>query len=422
MILRPLTFLFFALAIFISGCAGTGGFKEAKYKDDSGKDINILGMLDKEFASKNFGGFRFVFENTRDQWLTLENVKLSFTDDSAKKYIRALDPQGLNLWGKAILQQQHIKGSDFNQLQSALIKAGSSFTGIVIDEGGLANMTSGDGKMNYPENHLYADQFILPPNFAVEKWILFESSHHNNIPYVTNVQLDFDINSKHQSTDLQFREKSKRYNNFIWFDPTRKKFLDFYMGVNLGSAFPIGEFSESANPNDNIVNSFGLSAYVTLVTNLGINFSLDYQTFQARAKLPVDADSLLLLNKNFEFSSWQNFELLVSPRFVFPLNTKFDLFAELAVGLVMSKSPTIVAKRAGLEIDELEGKNSVSLAGGFAIGARLYLSTKLCLDLKTEFIPFLNPKFTYQTLDNQETELSQDMSHFKIKATLNWDL
>ncbi len=125
---------------------------------------------------------------------------------------------------------------------------------------------------------------------------------------------------------------------------------------------------------------------------------------------------------DFEFSSWQNISFLISPRFVIPLNLKLDLFAELAVGVVMSTSPTIITRRAGLEVDELEGQSSLSLAGGFALGSRFYLSNKMSLDIKGEFIPFLEPTFTYDFADNGETKIKQDMSQFKIKASLNWDL
>ena len=107
---------------------------------------------------------------------------------------------------------------------------------------------------------------------------------------------------------------------------------------------------------------------------------------------------------------------------VLPINLKLDLFAELAVGVVMSTSPTIITRRAGLEIDELEGKNSLSLAGGFSIGSRFYLSSKMNLDIKGEYIPFLEPTFTYESADNEEIKVKQDMSQFKIKASLNWDL
>lgn len=88
----------------------------------------------------------------------------------------------------------------------------------------------------------------------------------------------------------------------------------------------------------------------------------------------------------------------------------------------MSTSPTIITRRAGLEINEFEGKNSLSLAGGFAVGSRFYLSSKMSLDIKGEFLPYLEPTFTYQFNDNEEIKVEQDMSQFKIKVSLNWDL
>ncbi|MCK4754692.1 MAG: hypothetical protein KAS58_05620 [Calditrichia bacterium] len=67
-------------------------------------------------------------------------------------------------------------------------------------------------------------------------------------------------------------------------------------------------------------------------------------------------------------------------------------------------------------------KTSILMAGGFAFGSRFYLSDKLNLDIKMEFIPFLEPTFTYETADNEEIEVTQKMSQFKIKASVNWDL
>jgi hypothetical protein len=194
------------------------------------------------------------------------------------------------------------------------------------------------------------------------------------------------------------------------------------MGLNVSTGFPMGDFSEMANREDFILNGFGINGYITLSTNLGLNIALDYQSFQARAKLSVDPDSLLLQRTDFEFSSWYNISLLISHRFVLPVNLKLDLFAELTGGVVLSLSPKIIARRAGLEIGEIDSENSLSLAAGFAVGSRLVLSRKMSLDLKAEFLPFLKPTFTYRTLDNEEIEVSQDMSQLRIKASLNWDL
>ncbi len=409
------------IVLLINGCAGTGGFREVKFKDDKYKDVKIYGMLDKDFTSKNFGGFQFVFDNTRDQWATIKNIRLSFAEDSATKYIKVLNQRGLRLWSKALLQQQAIQRSDFKQLQSALVKAGASLTGVNVADDEIVDIASSDIASEYPENHLYAQEFILPPNFAVEKWVLLESSNHDKIPYVTSVQLDFEVNNRNQRGILNFRSKSSRYKNFIWFDPRRKRSGNYYMGLNVSTGFPMGDFKEVANSEDIILNGFGLNGYITLSTNLGLNIALDYQSFQARAKLPVDPDSLILQRTDFEFSNWYNISLLISPRFVLPVNLKLDLFAELTGGLVLSLSPNIIARRAGLEIGEIDSENSLSLAAGFAVGSRYVLSKKLSLDIKGEFIPLLEPTFTFTSADNEDKEYTQNMSQLRIKASLNWD-
>ena len=410
------------IIIFIQGCAGRSGFREVKFEDDSHQDIKVFGTLDRDFAAKNFGGFRFVFENMVDQWSTINNIRLTFADDSAAKYIKVLDPKALRLWGKTILQQQRIKESDFGQLESTLMKAGAGITGVDLTESEIQYIVSSEEAKKYPESHLYAEEFILPPNFAAERWIVFESSHHENIPYVTTLQLDFELKDQHQKGEFQFRPTSSRYNNFIWYDPARKEFLDLYLGVNISYAFPLAEFNDVANSQDYIINGFGLNAYITLLTNLGLNLALDFQSFESRAKLPTEPDSLLLLGSDFEFSSWENLSFLISPRFVLPITLAFELYAELTGGVVLSKSPKIIARRAGLEIGELDGENSISLAGGFAFGLRRALSRKLSFDLKAEFLPFLDPTFTYTSADNEEIEATQNMSQLRIKASLSLDL
>jgi hypothetical protein len=415
-------FLLFVIIFFINGCAGRSGFTEVKFKDDPYQDIKIFGILDSDFAAKNFGGFRLIFENRLDQWLTINNMRVSFADDSAIKYIKVLDPKGLRLWGKTMLQQQRINESDFGQLESTLMKAGAGIAGVDFTEDEIRFIISNEETEKYPEGHLYADEFILPPNFAAERWIMFESSHHENIPYVTNLQLDFDLNNQHRYGELKFRPTSSDYKSFIWYDPTRIEFLDFYPGVSISSSFPMGEFSEVAHSKDNIINGFGLNTYITLLTNLGFNMALDYQSFESRAKLPIDPDSLKFIGIHFEFKDWQYISFLISPRFVLPISLELDLFAELGGGLVVTRSPKIIAKRNGLEIGEVKGEWSISLAGGFAFGLRKVLSKKLSVDLKAEFLPFVDPTYTYITANNEEIKFTQNMSQLRIKAIINFDL
>ena len=75
-----------------------------------------------------------------------------------------------------------------------------------------------------------------------------------------------------------------------------------------------------------------------------------------------------------------------------------------------------------MEIGELDGEMSLSLAAVFALGFRRVLSEKLSVDLKVEFLPFLDPTFTYTSPENEEIEVTQNMSQLRIKATINLDL
>jgi len=420
-ILGSVFFIFLIISI-LGGCAGTGGYQKAKIIDEKTSDVNLYGIFDKEYASEYFGSLRFVFENESDQWLDIDNIRLYFVEDSAQKYITVVDELKLKQWLRAARLQKIPQQSTVKELQSAIINAGSSISGMVGDFSETVGLDGGSKKKTYPDNHLYAEDFVLPPGFSVEKWVLLQSSHHNKIPYITDINLDFEVNSDKRSANVHFREPASDYKNFIWYDPARDVDLNFYLGVSVGSVFPMSDFKDIANRKENLLNTFGVNGYLAILNHLGINFALDYQSFESRAKLQFRADSLTLPGTHFKFSNWENISFLISPRLVFPVSYEVDLFTELAFGLAFLKSPTIIAERSGLEIAELDGGSTISLVGGFSFGSRFYLTDKLNLDLKLEFLPWLKPTFTYEP-DNQENiEITQSMSQWKIKATANWDL
>ena len=416
------SFTLLMIVIIISGCAGTGGYQQAKFEDETLSDINLYGMFDKEYASTYFGSFRFVFENQKDEWLEIQNIRLSFHDDSAKKYISVLGQNRLEQWGRAVRLQTNLNESSVKEIQSALLSAGSSISGMVGDISETVGLDTGEKETSYPDNHLYAERFVLPPGFAVEKWVLLQSSNHENLPYVTELDLSFEINHKKHTANLIFREKTTEYKNFVWYDPERDADLDFYLGLSISSTFPMADFKSVANRKENIFNSFGINGYLAILNHFGINLAIDYQSFSSRAKLNFRADSLVLFGTEFEFGNWENISFLISPRIVLPLTIDLDLFAEMTTGFALVTSPTIIAKRAGLEIAELEGTSTFSLVGGFALGSRIYLTDKFNLDVKTEFIPWNEPTFNIENEYSDNLDLKQSMSQFKIKATANWKL
>ena len=239
-----------------------------------------------------------------------------------------------------------------------MINTGSNISSIVGDVSKEIGLDSGEQKKTYPNNHLYADEFVLPPGFAVEKWVLFKSSHHKNIPYVTTVNMDMVMDKKPGEVKITFRENNQKYSHFIWYDHERDVDMDFYLGANLSLAYPTGDFSNVARKKDGLFSSLGINAYLGILKQFGVNFSLEYQKYEARGRITSVPDSILTLGTFFELYEWQLITFLISPRYVYNLSNELDIFAELAGGVALSISPRAIATRWGLEIYEIESTSS----------------------------------------------------------------
>ncbi len=406
---------------FVIGCQTTSKYKQGQFEDEV-PELNVYGMFDRDFSSEYFGSFRFVFENKVDKWLTIDSVSLSFEDENAQKYLKVMDENDLTEWGRAIRSQARMNVSTVKELQSAIISAGSSVTGMVEDISKTIGIEDGQRKIDYPQNHLYAEDFVLPPGFTMEKWVLLNSSHHSEIPYITDVSLSMNIDNKIRKAKIRFRDDSGKYKHFIWYDPVRDSHMNFYLGISVGKAIPMGDFKAAVNVSDNLINSFGINGYLSLRKYMGVNFALDYERFPARGILPIPFDSLDLIGLEFEFRNWEIFSFLVSPRYVYPLIEDAELFVDLSVGVAYSKTSEVIIKRAGVEVKEIEAATDLSFMGGIGVGSRFYLSDKMNLDIKLEYFPSPNSTFTTNDFNNNEYVTSQKQSQLRLKVTANWDI
>lgn len=213
------------LLVLALGCSTTNGLRRADFTTPiTSPDVLVYGHLDRQHSSDYFGVFEFVFKNRTERWLKLENVRVSFKDDSASKYINVADKEQLVQWLKVIpFQKRLTRGS----LEESILSIGTGLTGLAgllapaADALGLEpDEASGS---TYPDNHLYADQLVVPPGLITEKWILFVSRKHGYIPYVTELFLDFESDGTQYETRLHFREPHKGAVAFDWKaeDPNR---------------------------------------------------------------------------------------------------------------------------------------------------------------------------------------------------------
>lgn len=406
---------------FISGCTTASKYHQGKF-DKEIPDLTVYAMLDREFSSQYFGSFRFVFQNAGEDWYKIDSLSLSFYDKNAQKYIRVLSKEEQADWDLAFISQTVMEVSTVKELQSVVLGAGASMTGVTTGLSQVAELEDGEKETGYGRNHLYAKNFIIPPGFTLEKWALLNSSHHSEIPYVTDLSLAMHVDDEPRKVRIKFRPESREHSKFIWYDPARDVYMNLYLGVSLGMAFPVGEFKDVVNTSDNLINSFGVNGYLSLLKNLGINFAFDYEQFPSRGVLPIPFDSLHAVGTQFEFKNWEIYSLLISPRFVYPLNKEMELFAELSIGAALSNTARVLIKRAGVEVGEIDPATDFSFMAGIGAGSRFYLSDKMNLDLKVEYLPLPKPTFTTNDPDNHPYVRTQKLSQVRIKVTANWDI
>lgn len=206
------------LLISLFGCNSTTSFRKADMiKPHNNKDVVVYGQLDPQLSSQYFGSFEFIFKNLTQRWLSLENVRVTFRDDSARKYINVVGTEQLVQWGKVIRFQNRLKEASFEE---SILSFGTGLPGISTLLGPAADVlgieTEGEDTPTYPDNHLYAEELVIPPGMMTEKWILFVSQEHQRIPYLRDIFLEFDINATPYETRLIFREKNKRSAEFDW--------------------------------------------------------------------------------------------------------------------------------------------------------------------------------------------------------------
>lgn len=405
----------------ISGCTTASKYHQGQF-DKEIPELNVYALLDREFSSEYFGSFRFIFQNTGEDWYKIDSLSLFFEDKNAQKYIRVLSKEEQADWDRAFISQTVMEVSTVKELQSVVLGAGASMTGVTTGLSQTVGLEDGGKDTGYGRNHLYAKNFIVPPGFTLEKWALLNSSHHSEIPYVTDLSLAMHVDNEPRKVRVKFRQESRQHSKFIWYDPARDVYMNFYLGVSLGMALPVGEFKDVVNTSDNLINSFGVNGYLSLLKNLGVNFALDYEKFPARGVLPIPFDSLNAVGTQFEFKYWEIYSLLISPRFVYPLNKEMELFAELSIGAALSNTARVLIKRAGVEVGEIDPATDISFMAGIGAGSRFYLSDKMNLDLKVEYLPLPKPTFTTNDPDNHPYVRTQKLSQVRIKVTANWDI
>jgi hypothetical protein len=233
---RNIAFIFYVIAFL--GCARMhSGYyavqvgKEIKGLKTKEKATTALGLVvsgqeNTALASRYFGVLDFTFENTSQDWIRIKAVKVDFGDDKINQNIVFTSGRDIKIWHESIEKRNVIRDFNTETILSAIAGFGagmalSSHNSDIQKIGTMAAIGSVTSLSAYefnkfvdkiekaeifPQNHLLARGFIIPPGLSVKKWLLINSQNHAAIGYTTNLFLEYETeHGRKEKVKLDFR-------------------------------------------------------------------------------------------------------------------------------------------------------------------------------------------------------------------------
>ena len=221
-----------------------GGQKAKKSKSD----LIISGEINKALSSRYFAFFNFTFENNSSEWIRIEDIEVDFGNQRINENISFTYGKDLAVWLKSTQKRNEIKDYNRKVTMGAIAGLGAGMSAVSNDENlqNLGLMTAVAGatalsahKFNklkpkvqnadiFPENHLFAKDFIVPPGLFEKKWIVVNSKEHEKIGRLTTLTLEYTTKKNEtEKVKLQFRPECPTHKS-VWQDdlpnPCRDEF------------------------------------------------------------------------------------------------------------------------------------------------------------------------------------------------------
>ena len=211
------------LAFGMSGCASIGNSYVGRPLDQAGNALNspytasglrISAQELTPYASRNFGLVEITLENDSTDWVRISRLELDF-GDSARAGVSLPKEPDVSAWYRATLQRNDIRDTNEAAALGALVLLGAAvaIAGEVTDKpaakaaGAVAlagaetalvvkgvdqNIQSVEHPPLYPDTHLLALPFAVPPGLFSKRWLLI-NTRDSNLPCVRGMLLDYDV-------------------------------------------------------------------------------------------------------------------------------------------------------------------------------------------------------------------------------------
>jgi len=237
-------FLLLISIVFFSSCAsihsdyyGNEVRKDGSLSNDKKTDMGLVISVEEDIdmSSAYFGMLYFTFENKTQNWIRIKNIRIDFKSDAVNPNVRFTSGYDLKAWYASIIKKKQI--SEFNR---------QMFLGTMSVIGGIMATTSGNktaraigatafmGAMTslsvdeyrksldrvqktkiFPENHLFYNQFVVPPGLFQKKWLVLNSANHKKTGYLSYLYIVYKtMDGKEETVRLQFRSPYHGYSQW----------------------------------------------------------------------------------------------------------------------------------------------------------------------------------------------------------------
>ncbi len=237
------------------GCASVTLHNEARSVNigqndsPSSSKIDLTWEVNNDLSSEYFGYFNFNIRNTSDKWITLTGMRIVFPESSQNKNVRIVLGRELEQWYTA--QQKVVAVSDFNKTSASLLLSGVG-AGLATFSDIKAFQTTGSamaaGSLGYlavdafdkardalrlaamiPKNHLFSDSVLVPPGLFTDRWLLLNSSNHDQMGIVDSLTIEYRMeDGTIHSNRVVLRSKSHSILNRKW----QASFLASHQSLN----------------------------------------------------------------------------------------------------------------------------------------------------------------------------------------------
>ncbi len=229
-------FKYFFIFFIIAGCATVHSGEYAievkdngdlKKEEKTGLGMIISGKEVEYLSSMYFGFIDLTFENKSQNWIRIKKIKVDLGKAEVNSNVKFTSGRDIIHWDNATRKRNAIREHNERVVLGSIAALGYGLAltdnqklnmmGSAAGLGAIASLAVSEYNKNldkiqnakiFPESHLLAEEFIIPPGLFVKKWILLNTSNHKKIGFIRGFYLEYETDSgKNEKVQLVFREK-----------------------------------------------------------------------------------------------------------------------------------------------------------------------------------------------------------------------